>query len=279
MKILSAAFLAALMLSSAAHAASTDWVEVMGGKVRLIAGGPLDEPGRYDAGLEFSMEPGWHIYWRFPGEAGVPTQADFSASSNLEEARLRFPAPVRYHDGYATSIVYQEHVILPIEVVARETAAPLELTAGLFFGICREICVPAQMDLALGLSSGQGVDFPMRLAISEATLALPRPQGNSAPRVVSVESAGPADNGKPGVLKIEVEVGEKDSEIDLFAEGAEGSFIEVPRLIGREGNKATFELSTNGLAMKDGVAPLTLVLRDDNEAVEYSTDIRLPVGN
>ncbi|MXN66109.1 hypothetical protein GR183_14435 [Stappia sp. GBMRC 2046] len=279
MKNLLAALLVSLALGAPVHAASTDWVEVMGGKVRLIAGGALEEPGHYDAGLEFRMEPGWHIYWRFPGEAGVPTQADFSASTNLGEARLRFPAPVRYDDGYATSIVYRDQVILPIEVIARETAAPLELAAGLFFGICREICVPAQMDLSLNLASDWEVDFPMRLAISRATLSLPRPQGNSAPRVVSIENAGSAENDKAGVLKIHVEVDETGGEIDLFAEGAEGSFIEVPRLQSRDGNRATFELSTNGLVKKDGVAPLTLVLRDGDQAVEHSTEIRFPVSN
>ncbi|NRG19792.1 hypothetical protein HPQ64_19035 [Rhizobiales bacterium] len=279
MKYLLTPFLSVSMFATPGHAASTDWVEVMGGEVRLIAGGPLEEPGRYDAALEFRMEPGWHIYWRFPGETGVPTQADFSASSNLEKARLRFPAPVRYHDGYATSLVYMDHVILPIEVMAKDGAAPLELSANLFFGICREICVPAQMDLGLTLASGEAVDLPMRVAISQATLSLPRPQGDGAPRIVSVERADASDAGKPGALKITVEITEEDGEFDLFAEGAPGSFIEVPRLVGRNGNRAEFELSANGLTAENGIAPLTFVLRDVGQVVEYSTEIRLPGGD
>lgn len=279
MKYLFTTLLALSTFAAPGYAASTDWVEVAGGEVRLIAGGPLEEPGRYDAGLEFRMEPGWHIYWRFPGETGVPTQADFSASSNLEEARLRFPAPIRYHDGYATSLVYMDHVLLPIEVLARDGTEPLELSANLFFGICREICVPAQMDLGLKLTADQAVDFPMRLAISQALLSLPRPQGDGAPRIVSVEQAGSQDDGKPGVLKIAVEITGKDGEFDLFAEGGPGSFIEVPRLVGRNGDRAEFELSASGLTAENGIAPLTLVLRDIEQAVEYSTEIRLTGGN
>jgi len=33
-------------------------------------------------GLEFKLEPGWKIYWRQPGDSGLPPELDFSSSKN-----------------------------------------------------------------------------------------------------------------------------------------------------------------------------------------------------
>ena len=77
-KVLVFIALVSCLVSGRGHAAMTDWAEVQGGAVRLIADGPLHE-GHYLAGLEFLLEPGWHTYWRYPGEAGIPPQISIEA--------------------------------------------------------------------------------------------------------------------------------------------------------------------------------------------------------
>src|SRR5581483_5899357 len=41
---------------------------------RLIAGSPAAGEGTLHAGIEIRLKPGWHTYWRYPGDAGVPPQ-------------------------------------------------------------------------------------------------------------------------------------------------------------------------------------------------------------
>jgi hypothetical protein len=83
-------FFLAITLPTAALAAASEWVTVKGGAVRLITAGP-PENGTYWAGLEFQLEPGWHTYWRYPGEAGIPPQIAWTATSNIKDKDSSVP--------------------------------------------------------------------------------------------------------------------------------------------------------------------------------------------
>src|SRR5262245_66306421 len=50
--------------------------------VRLVAGSQRTADGALRAGVEIRLKAGWHTYWRYPGDAGVPPKFDFSASKN-----------------------------------------------------------------------------------------------------------------------------------------------------------------------------------------------------
>jgi len=52
---------------------SSNWVKTDQSSVRLIAGQThLGPDGKAALGLQFRMLPGWKVYWRSPGDAGVP---------------------------------------------------------------------------------------------------------------------------------------------------------------------------------------------------------------
>lgn len=75
--------------ASPALAASSDWVETPGGKVRVV----LEEnkhTGELRGALQIDLNPGWKTYWRNPGDAGVPPQLNIEGNSS---ARIDFPAP------------------------------------------------------------------------------------------------------------------------------------------------------------------------------------------
>jgi DsbC/DsbD-like thiol-disulfide interchange protein len=246
------------------QAATTDWVSVTGGAVRLITSGPM-ENGTYRAGLEFSLDPGWHTYWRYPGEAGVPPTFDFSGSQNLARADVRYPAPSRYNDGFSTSIVYDENVVLPILVTPDDPQAPVHLKASLFFGICKDICVPGDGVFDLTLEPSAPEDKVSVLLIDRDLALVPQITEGPASGIVSITSE-PGKNAP--VLKITAMVDPETTEPGLYAEGPEGSYIGVPALQSRDGRTAVWSLSTNGLARTDEGSNLTLVLVDGDRAVE-----------
>src|SRR5262250_2054351 len=46
-------------------------------ELRLLVD-PTPAPGRVArVGVLFTLDPGWHVYWRNPGEAGLPTRLAF----------------------------------------------------------------------------------------------------------------------------------------------------------------------------------------------------------
>lgn len=266
-------FASLCLASLPVQAATTDWVSVTGGAVRIITAGPM-ENGTYRAGLEFSLDPGWHTYWRYPGEAGVPPTFDFSGSQNLAKADIRYPAPGLYNDGFSTSIVYDENVVLPILITPDDPQASVRLQASLFFGICKDICVPGDGVFDLLLEPSAEEDTVSAMLIDRDLALVPQTADGPASGIVSITSA-PSKNAP--VLTITAKVDPETSEPGLLAEGPEGSYIGVPALRSRDGSTAVWTLSTNGLARTGDGSMLTLVLVDGDKAVEsrhaLSTDL------
>jgi len=148
----------ALPLGDGALAAASDWVDSGQTRVRLLSAGPApDAEGRMRLGLEFDLEPGWKIYWRSPGDAGVPPEPDWSGSSNLRFAELEWPAPHRFTLFGLQTFGYGDHVVLPVSALAKQAGEPVQLRTGLSYLACSEICVPHQVELALDLpADGDG---------------------------------------------------------------------------------------------------------------------------
>ena len=258
-----------------ATALESPWQEVPGAKIRLIAvagqGTTPSANSDVDTAVEIALEPGWHTYWRFPGETGIPTQAIFDRSVGLRDISLRYPAPERYFDGQFTSIVYTDRVVLPIDLTLAPGPLSPRIVADVTFGVCSDICVPAEASLALDLSLADDA-ITQRMAISRARLALPEQQTDTPPRIAHIILGTPDTRGEQ-TLTIEAELAPGALKADLFAEGADGSFIEVPRRVAEDGISATFALSTHGLARTEAGRPLTLVLVNGPLSVRHDIDV------
>lgn len=262
MKRLFAAFaLTVLFTPLPAHAAMTGWTEVQGGAVRLIASGPLQD-GRYQAGLEFLLDPGWHTYWHYPGEAGLPPQIDAGGSANLKHLEVLYPAPERYSDGFTTSIVYHDGIVLPLLVDPEDPGTPVSLAVEVFFGICKDICVPGEASLALELRPDGKTDDLAATLIARDLEAVPRTDEETDLAILSV---APAASGEALTI---VAKAPEDGEPDLFAAAPEGSFIGLPKPAGAENGEAVWELSMKGLQTTETDNSLRLVLKAGGRAIE-----------
>ncbi|MEO1112731.1 MAG: protein-disulfide reductase DsbD domain-containing protein [Pseudomonadota bacterium] len=254
-------FLAAFLCTLAtARAAMTDWVEVHGGAVRLISTGPLQD-GQYKAGLEFLMEPGWHTYWRYAGEAGIPPQISVTRSKNVAELDVLYPVPERYDDGFSESIVYHDGIVLPFLITPDSAEDPAHLEIEVFFGICKDICVPGEASLSLNFRPGDRDDKLAGKLVQRDLSAVP--------------GAGPADGlditsvSHDGADYIMIETRAADGQdIDLFAAGPEGSYIGLPKLVSHTDGIAIWRLSTKGLATTPDDDQLRLVLTAGGSGIE-----------
>ncbi|MFH5775804.1 protein-disulfide reductase DsbD domain-containing protein [Paracoccus broussonetiae] len=112
----------------------------------LMPGWTTPEGHRMTA-LRIELEPGWKTYWRSPGDAGVPPQFDWTGSQNLGEVEMHWPRPETIESGGERTFGYHDSLVLPIEIAPQDPARPVELRAVVDFGICDQICVPAQVSL------------------------------------------------------------------------------------------------------------------------------------
>jgi DsbC/DsbD-like thiol-disulfide interchange protein len=145
---------AVLMFASAglAHAESSPWSEDLRSAVRLIAGNTAP----MQAGVEIRLQKGWHTYWRYPGDSGVPPQFDFAKSANLKSATVLYPAPELHSDAGGETIVYQQDIVFPVEVVAQDASKPVKLHLSIDYAVCENMCVPARGEAELTIAPGKG---------------------------------------------------------------------------------------------------------------------------
>src|SRR6516164_6062819 len=121
--------------------------------VRLIAGSAM--PGKVvRAGVEIKLKSGWHTYWRYPGDAGVPPRFDFTESQNVKTVDVLWPAPQPIPEHDLVTIGYTGDVILPLAVVPENAAKPVKLRLKLDYAVCAALCVPAEGKAELELTAG-----------------------------------------------------------------------------------------------------------------------------
>jgi len=170
MLALSAAFAA----NGATAAPASAWAESEHVAVRAIsAADAVGGSGRVQLGLEFRMDPGWHIYWRSPGDAGYPPRADWSESVNLASAELSWPSPERITVLDLQTIGYSDRVVLPVAVRLRQPEEPLAVRATVDYLACADICVPHVAVLALDLPAGPATPSAFAADIARAGEAVP----------------------------------------------------------------------------------------------------------
>src|SRR3989441_5982720 len=127
----------ALSLIAAGNASAAEdasrWDGDARSAVRLISGSAAGSVLR--AGVEIRLKSGWHTYWRYPGDAGVPPQFDFAASQNLKQVTVLWPAPQRIEEAGGSSIGYLGSVIFPLRVEALDPTKPVLLRLKLDYAI------------------------------------------------------------------------------------------------------------------------------------------------
>ncbi|NNU79684.1 hypothetical protein HMH01_04440 [Halovulum dunhuangense] len=122
--------------------------------VDLMPGWELENGNRM-AGLRIVLAPGWKTYWRAPQGNGIPPVFDWSRSDNVARAVVHWPRPEIFESFGATSIGYSNEVILPIEITPERPDAQLELNLSMFYGVCSDVCIPAETVEALDIQPGE----------------------------------------------------------------------------------------------------------------------------
>lgn len=253
----------------ACGADSSAWAEDGPAAIRLIAGTNQKAADKLRAGIEIRMAPGWHTYWRYPGDAGVPPRFDFSSSQNLAAAKVSYPAPHVLTDQTGSSIGYEENVIFPVLVVPDQAGKPVKLHVVVDYAVCEKLCVPAKGTAELTLTIGASV---MDDALAAAEAQVPRP-ASASEAGLSVKRVGAADGRKARVL-VDIAAGGKP--IALFAEGPTAEWVlPVPKPVeGAPAGHQRFSFELDGLPSgvdPDGEVPLVLTLVKGGHAFEVKT--------
>jgi DsbC/DsbD-like thiol-disulfide interchange protein len=257
-------------------AVSSPWVKGYNSAVRLLAGAePAGEGGRrLVVGVEFRLADGWKTYWRHPGDdGGLPPTFDWAGSGNVKSLRVLYPAPERSKSLNGTTIGYSKGVIFPVEIEAVDSRRAVEIKLDMAYGICREICVPAEAKLSVIVPSGLAT-MPPELA--QSLRRVPLLLGEAAAGKI-LRSAKASLGGAAPAIVLEVvtsaaagRAGLKD--LDLFVEAPPGFDLPVPmRVADAAGDAARFRIDLKGLERPQALAglPLRLTVKEKVGSFEF----------
>jgi DsbC/DsbD-like thiol-disulfide interchange protein len=124
---------------------------ISGERVTLLAAENAPDAGALLAGIRMEMKDGWHTYWRMPGDSGIAPTFDWSGSKNVAAVELLWPAPERFDAKGDNTVGYVREIVWPVLVRAADPAKPVTLKLAMSYGVCSNICVPGEADLALDL--------------------------------------------------------------------------------------------------------------------------------
>ena len=217
-------FFGAASLPAAASGLYSNWVgDPSIGQARLIsavmARGDLDH---LPLGLEFRLAPKWKIYWRTPGEAGLPPSIDLLADGDPLESRIKWPVPKRFNAFGFDNYGYDNIVILPLDVSGFAAGGPLQLSGQIDALVCAEICVPLSGAVKMTIPAGPAVPSVDAQAIAQAAALVPRRGGNTSLVPDHVWQAADA---------LYMRFAAPVPIDDIFIEGIEGVAFKRPRLI------------------------------------------------
>ena len=193
---------AAVTFAGAAHAEdASPWSNDSRSSVRLVAGANANGDTPLQAGIEMKLLSGWHTYWRYPGDSGVPPRFDFAGSGNLKSAKVLYPAPVVHSDEAGQTIGYEGSVVFPIEVTPKEPGKPVALKLKIDYAVCEKLCVPAEGSASLELAPGASTQgaavkaafarVPQHVDAATSGLTAKRAGGGAKP-LVMVDLPAPA---------------------------------------------------------------------------------------
>lgn len=103
----------------------------------------------FRVGVLFDLDPGWHMYWRSPGDSGLPTELHWkSDGATVGEIQWATPAVFAESEGTITTYGYGDRVLLVADALAADDpgqAIRLDVTAG--FLACDILCIPGEVTL------------------------------------------------------------------------------------------------------------------------------------
>src|SRR5436309_11356002 len=167
-------------IAFAPHAFSQSYQGKQLVRTELLADTNATVPGKpFTIGLLLRMAPGWHTYWKFSGDAGLPTELKWKLPPGWKIGEIQWPIPLKTIDpGDIQTYGYVDEVLLTQEITPppKIENSTIKLVADASWLVCEKICIPGR-NIGIGAAgigkqpAGEHGAFPALSAFAAAKLA------------------------------------------------------------------------------------------------------------
>jgi len=107
-------------------------------------------------GVRLKMQPHWHTYWKYPGDAGIPTDIKWELPEGWRAGSIQWPIPLKLQEpGDILIYGYHDEVLLIQQITPAKniTSSTVKLSAKVNWLVCEKICIPGDAVVTLSLPS------------------------------------------------------------------------------------------------------------------------------
>ncbi len=204
--------------------------------------------------LRLDVRAGWHVYWRNPGDSGLPPTVAWTLPGGVAAGPLRFPTPERFPVGPLVNYGYGGEVLFPTTLAtspALTGRGSLPIEAAVDWLVCADICIPESATLGLALPVGSAASDAARPDLGDRAAA-------ALPVVVDWPARGSAI-ARTVRLEVDLPVGFRSDAVPSGYFPFEDGMIDhaAPQRITRSGDRLTIE-TTPGYRLQTTDAALDL---------------------
>lgn len=210
--------------------------ELIAERTAVVPGEPLT------VALRLAIIPGWHTYWRNPGDSGEPTRLEWRLPAGFRAGEIEWPVPERLPAGPLMNFGYKGEALHLVRIETPpdlRPGAPVTLSAKAWWLVCEVNCIPEEGELAITLPVAAHDDADPRgaapIAAARARLPQPAPAGWSfaatpAPEGVALRIVAPAGEAVREALFFPFDEGKIESAASQsLAAAATGYRLTLPR--------------------------------------------------
>jgi len=189
-------------------------------------------------GVRLKMLPLWHTYWKYPGDAGIPTDIKWELPEGWRAGGIQWPIPLKLQEPGDIQIYgYHDEVLLIQQITPAKnvTNSPVKLSAKVNWLVCEKICIPGDAVVTLSLPSAPTNSPANTELFSRFQKQLPGPPGGNFSASWKSEAAGLVLNvTQPDLAKF--------PSVDFLPSPPENVAVGHPRLESHEGANYTFRI-------------------------------------
>lgn len=188
-------------------------------KVKLFVSHETAELGStIMAGIEMTMDEGWHTYWRNPGAAGIPTAVKWRLPDGVTAGEIQWPVPEKFLSLGATGYGYKNTTVLLVPLFISDDASlgQVELVGEVSWLECKTQCNPRDQKTSVNFEIGQtSKESPFAVTLRDWGGKLPKPFTGEITKVRAWWGEEANDDERKFI--VEFDSGEARGDADFFS--------------------------------------------------------------
>jgi len=223
----------------------------------------------FTVGIRFEIEPDWYLYWKNPGDSGLPIEIEWILPAGWTADELRHPVPQKMVYENTVSYGYKKEVVLLTTITPKGSSGG-GIKAKLDWLVCEKSCVRGKAEVKIDvkkMSEARRADAKRTLDQWKNLLPFARSENpvTFQKAVASMQGAG---------LNVEIPFQTKQDVhiVDFFPSSVKGFLIDY-RTVGVKNNRIVFSGTDEGTGTGE-IFLSGLLIGADGKGYECSVPVK-----